>query len=472
MSNKNDEKNIPNWALADHSKPKTRREFLAHGLIPFIASTFLPNPLELLRSGALLETAHAGMNCASSGHNWTPVVQIDLAGGAGLMANFVPKDQGGQLLPSYNRMGLGKTPPLLTAFGGASFYTNSGILAGINSRASQQVLDRTSMFGVCVQSGDDRSTNLMAINGVLQKLGINGINIPHSGTQNSASAGRHAPALIPVDGPLVVSDFNALTSALGYTRTLNSLSQSQKEKLTRLAQSLNESQARKLARESDVDVLAEHVTCAAQKNTEVVAAGTSIVDPRQSQAFQTIWGINTNTQVNNQNLIFASLVYNSLRKNAGSATLVLGGYDYHGQSRAATDQLDRQAGELIGRVLASAEALQTPVFIIVTSDGAVGSDTSDTPGSQFTSDRGSAGVLYAFTYHPVRRINLKKNQLGHFESGQLAAEKSVVGGSTERAMAAILANYAAMHNRIGDFELALGRQFFSPTELDEIILIG
>jgi hypothetical protein len=421
------------------------------------------------------------MNCASGsssssssrGHNWIPVIQIDLAGGPALMGNFVPKDRGGQLLPSYTKMGIGRTPPLVTAFGGASFYRDSGILAGINDRISQNVRDKTSMFGVCVQTRDDTRFNTMAINGVLQKMGINGINIPHLGNSNSASVGFHAPALIPVEGPLFVDNFNTLTSALSHTGALSSLSLSQKEKLTRLAQSLNESQARKLAKESQIDIIAEHVACAARKSTEVVAAATGLVDPRQNQAFQTIWGISATTPANNQNLIFASLVYNSLRKNTGSSTIVLGGYDYHGRRREVTNQLDRQAGELIGRVLASAEALNTPVFIVVTADGSVVSEESETPGAaQYTSDRGSAGGLYSFIFHPERRINLKKNQLGHFESGQLASERSVVGGSTLRAMAAILANYAAMHNRMGDLDLALGRRIFSATELNEIILIN
>jgi len=81
MSQKNNKK-IPNWAIAGHSKPKTRREFLAHGLIPFVASSFLPNPIEMIRRASFMETAYANLDCADSSNNsWIPVVQIDLAGG-------------------------------------------------------------------------------------------------------------------------------------------------------------------------------------------------------------------------------------------------------------------------------------------------------------------------------------------------------------------------------------------------------
>ena len=81
-------------------------------------------------------------------------------------------------------------------------------------------------------------------------------------------------------------------------------------------------------------------------------------------------------------------------------------------------------------------------------------------------------MLYAFIYHPTQNISLKRNQLGHFEAGQLASENSIVGASTERAIAAIMVNYLALHNRVGDLDVALGRRFFTMNELDQIILIS
>jgi len=402
------------------------------------------------------------------------------------MANFVPMDRGGQPLPTYDLMGLGRVPTLTRVFGGAPFYTQSGILQGINSQITEQIRNRVVMFGTCVRSQDDTTANPMAINGVLQKLGVNGAYIPHTGTNSTASVGYHQAALIPIDGPLRVNNFNALTSSLGFSRNLASLSNPQKEKLTKLIQTLNESQARKLAQESNVSSLSQFVGCASKQNTEVINAGSNLVDPRQNAAFSAVWNIQSNTpneaganfdssndlKSGQGNLLFASLVYNTLTKNSGSTTLVLGGYDYHGQSRPQTDEADRVVGRLIGRVLSSASTLNTPVFIIVTADGSVSSQQSDSAGSMFNSDRGLAGVLYSFIYHPNREIVLKKNQLGHFEAGQSAAENSTVGSTTERAMAAILVNYLALHNRVGDLDILLGSRIFTMRELDEIILIN
>lgn len=407
------------------------------------------------------------------------MVQIDLAGGAALMSNFVPKNQGGQLLNTYSRMGLGKKPELVSVFVGASFHSRSKILEGIIERTSSETRANTSMFGVCVQSGDDRDSNFMAINGMLQKLGANGSLLPHTGTVNSASKGRHRPALVSVEGGLTVNSFDTLVSSLGFSSTLDNLSRSQKEKLTKLTQRLNESQANKLARESGAKILSEIVGCAAQKSADILSSPqTAFIDPKQNEAFKTIWELANNTLPNNESLVFASLVYNSLKKNSGSTTIQLAGYDYHGLSPESTDSQDKRAGELIGRVLASAQALNTPVYIIVTSDGSVGSAASDTivedpEEVRFNTDRGLAGGLYSFIYNPSRIISLKKTQIGYFEEGQLASEKSVIGSNTERAMAAIILNYLALHghDRVRDLERILGQQIFTNTQLNEVILI-
>lgn len=105
-----------------HGKPKTRREFLSYGLVPFAASLFLPNPFKWLQGPSFLEGAWGSPACPNSeGHQWIPFVQIDLAGGAALMANFVPMDAQGSLLPSYSLMGLEELPALFVSLEGLLF---------------------------------------------------------------------------------------------------------------------------------------------------------------------------------------------------------------------------------------------------------------------------------------------------------------------------------------------------------------
>jgi len=84
-------KNKPNWALTGHKKPVTRREFLNYGMIPFAASAFMPNWLQLFSPERSL--AQVGAGCPAAGSNMIPFIQLNLAGGAGLMANYVPMDK-------------------------------------------------------------------------------------------------------------------------------------------------------------------------------------------------------------------------------------------------------------------------------------------------------------------------------------------------------------------------------------------
>lgn len=465
---------LPNWAISGHKKPTTRREFLAHGLIPFVAATFLPSPMKLLNKEQWLEAAVAdSLNCQSSNANsWMPFMQVDLAGGAALMANYVPTDQSGQLLNSYSLMGLGTRPEITREFGQAPFFANSGFLRGLNAGiVDASIKSKVSMFAVCTQSRDDSAENLMSMVGLISRVTNSSALLPVLGNVNSATAGRHRAAIIAPDSPLVVNSFNSLTSAIGYSAQLNTLSSAQKQKLTRLVSQLNEKEARQLSSRTGLEKLLTQVGCSGMTNQQLVADGSSLIDPR-AQNINAVWGITAATPVGDANLIQASIAYNTLNGNSGPSTIQLGGYDYHGQSRAATNTMDENAGRLIGRIIRSADLMNKPVFIAVTSDGSVGSVNSTSSDSQFTSDRGPAGVLYAFVYRPEGRVSLRSHQIGHFEQGQLASEQSVVGTNVEKAAASIVANYLALHERTTLINTQFGREIFSRSELERILLVG
>lgn len=67
-----------------------------------------------------------------------------------------------------------------------------------------------------------------------------------------------------------------------------------------------------------------------------------------------------------------------------------------------TNVRDRDAGVIIGKLLESAKVMGKPLYLMVTTDGAVSSDKSATPDSNFNSDRGSA-ECYTFLYNPTGR---------------------------------------------------------------------
>lgn len=464
---------LPNWAISGHKAPTTRREFLAHGLIPFVAASFLPSPLRLLNQESWLESAVANSLSCQSGNNsdWIPFIQVDLAGGAALMANYVPTDREGQLLSSYSLMGLGTTPSISREFGQAPFFTNSGFLRGLNSAVDSNIKNKVSMFAVCAQSRDDSSENLMSMVGLVSRATRSASLLPTLGNINSPTAGRHMAAIIAPDSPLVVNNFNSLSSAIGYSAQLNTLTPLQKQKLTKLVSQLNEKEAKRLSSQPGLEKLLNQIGCSGQTNQQLVADGSSLIDPR-GQSINTTWGINASTAADNADLVQASIAFNTLNGNSGPSTIALGGYDYHGQSRAETDLKDEEAGRLIGRIIKSADIMQKPVYIAVSSDGSVGSTNSTNSDSSFASDRGPAGVLYAFVYRPEGRVNFKHHQIGHFEAGQLASEQSVVGTNIEKAASSIVANYLALHEKTSLINTQFGREIFSRSELEKILLVG
>ncbi len=474
MSNQN-KKQIPQWALTGHKKPVTRREFLAHGIIPFAATTFLPNWLKLLAPNEAL----AQVGCPAPQGSLIPFVQLNLAGGAGLMANFVPMNAQGSTLASYDRMGLGNSGvPIEREFGNVPFAgMNNGsliskVLEGIRAAATPEALARTAFVGVCVRSRDDSSENFFALNGMVHKAGLVGTKLPNLGSRDTVSGITQRPAMIVPPSPLVVRSYNDIANSLSYTAALGSLSQIQKEKLTKLVSDLNSSQARKLASISDGAELQKVIECAGIKNNELVQEGTSAVDPAANTDIAGIWNISRNTNRASESYVFSSMVYNTLLGNAGSSSLNKGGYDYHGNNRGNTNNADRNAGVIMGRILQTAHALQKPVYLVVTSDGAVGSAISDARDAQFTSDRGSAGLMYILAYHPSGRPQTSGFQIGQFTDGQAADDTFITGNNPELASQAVFANYLKFNNRMDLFNTVLTRNSLSTPDLLKVVKFG
>jgi len=461
MSN-NRKEQIPEWARKGHAKPTTRREFLAQGMIPFAAATFLPNWMQLL---APSEVYGVNLCPAPTVSGLVPVVQFNLSGGAGLMANQVPMDAGGNPLPSYSKMGLGDGQvPLEREFGNVPFagplngVLISNILAGIRSVATPQTLANCAFISECVQSRDDSRENVYAINGLVNRAGLMGTRLPHLGTQDTSSGIGQVPAVVAPPSPLIVKSFNDVANSLSYTGALAQLNQAQRERLTKLISDLNASQSRKLASITSGADIQKLIECAGVRNVDLVREGAAAVDPRTNPAVAAVWGLAANTAANNQSLVFGTMVYNTLNNQAGSCAINVGGYDYHGNPRATTNQRDRDAGVIIGRILQTAAVMQRPVFLYVTSDGSVSSVESNTDRqAQFNSDRGSAGMAWIFIYHPNGRPVTSGFQIGHYTPGQSAETRTVVGNSPEIATQAAFANWLKLNNRMELFTQVVSR---------------
>ncbi len=441
-------------------KLKTRREFLGAGLISFAAAMTLPSVFELF---ARQNFAHAaGSDCPTGNTSGlVPIITLNLDGGAALAANWVPMDKGMQLLPSYNKMGLGTASNLtIEKSMGASFAGNgvSKFLVGLKAAAPTALLT-TSFVGVPIQSRDDSGVNKFDITGLAAKAGYAGGVLPNLGRKNTSTGTKNDFAFVKPPTPLAVGSFNDLTSALGVAGSLDRLNATQKGRLFKMIRNLNSSQARRLASASGGNEMGILVECASESNHTVVASSDSGINPLSNAAFAAVWNITAATPANSQDMVFSSMVYNALMGKAGTVNLEMGGYDYHNNTRTSGDQRDQEAGTVAGKILESAKVLGKKVFLVVTSDGSVSSAVSDSSVAPWVSDRGSAGSAYMMGFDPVQQPITSGSSMGYFTAGQAADESFITGGSAELAAAGIFANYLSFSGRLQLLEPTLPRVF-------------
>lgn len=432
--------------LEGHGVPTTRREFLSSGLLKFSGLLILPSISNVLARSevAFAATCESAPGLAAGG--LAPFITINLSGGASLGSNFVPMDAGGQLLPSYDKMGLGAggSLPIERAFGNVPFAGNgiSKLLAGIKETAVASTLDKTAFVGVNVVLRDDTDSNKIDASGMVAAAGRVGAKLPKLGRKGSPTGINQSEAFVKPPVPLVVSRYQDLVGAAGgFTNALGRLNRNQQISLFKSIDKLSMEQARNLASLSGGENLQNLIECAGQKNNEVIGSTNDSLDLRQdNRGIAAVWNAATAAD-NSQALVFGSMVYNTINGNASAASLELGGFDYHDNTRSGGDGQDREAGQLIGRVLQTAALMQQKVFIYVTTDGSCSSTVSNSTTAPWNSDRGSAGVVYMVAYDPAGRPPTKNFQLGNFTAGQSANDKFTTGGTAERAAAGVFVNY-------------------------------
>lgn len=492
--NKNSEKETTAVPAIDpnfrdvHGKPASkmnRRELLQSGAVPFAAYVALPSFVQLFAKAGVAQ-AQETINCTKTGSVLPPIITINLAGGAGIHANIIPLQKTGELLPTYDKLGLGDRATVLAMQAelmGVKWNNTSGIYSALMATATNfantpalrlNVHTNTAAYWLGVQNMDDSSNNAMSITGLLQGAGLRGSILGDLATRDTPTGDNNRAAkILPLKGTLVRS-YDDILAALGPGSSLNLLAQSSRVELFNSIRKLTASQARNLASMSGGEALAQLSACASQENA-VLQSGSGAntnLSPRSAPAqVQTIWGINANTQNGAQNFVFASMVYNALAGNCAHVSLSLGGYDYHNGTRTTGEAKDAEAGNLIAKILATAAAMNRPVFIYVNTDGSVRGDISNSPTVPWRSDNGSAGVMLGFAFDPMGKPAAARTQIGGFSVGQgVEAASAPTAGNAEVAATAMFANYLSFGRQLQILEKVAPRTF-STADLDKILAI-
>jgi hypothetical protein len=461
---------------ADHKMPTTRRELLACGVISSMATVALPNLFGIASSqllGAELECSGGG--AAGEGVRTPGYVEVQLSGGWSAAHNVFPsKAADGSFEPlsaaGYQTLGLGteNTPNsnnLTPADLGALMHPETGFYQGLSSMMTADNLAKVRVAFMANESQDDRGSNPLSATDLAALV--------HGGgalSQSVTAGSRHAKAF---EDPSItranVENEAALGSLVDPGLIAERLSVGNDQNAGRDNAVLTAKSTYQLT-QNKLDAMSEKLISKQSKN--LVACGYKgaselLVQYTREQIVPSSDEIITGTDFGS--LAFAQIAANeAMQKSAiigkvladglaSTATLNLGGYDYHGRGVDSAESKDREAGEAVGIMLEIAARKGQPLFVAVTSDGSVSFNGSGPDRSGPRSDNGVRGAVLMIAIGTDAAPDMKRNYIGTFsDSGAVNPTSSVTASAGPAAAFAMVYNYAAFAGKMSEFSKIAG----------------
>ncbi len=443
--------------------PKSRRDFMAQGFLGMTAFALAP---DLLMNSA---RAQSIVCAAPAAAGLTPVIIIDLAGGGHIPgSNVMVGGAGGQMnfLQNYIPLGINANEHpsiagMVNQDMGLAFHSQSTMLAGIKQVASmttQQNMEGTIFATI---SNDDTSNNQHNPMYWLNKAGARGTLNQLAGTSDSTSGGNsQAPAesINPTVAPVRIASTNdalnlvSLGNALG-TGTFNV---NQRDAILKASSNISNKKLDSIPRRALPDAIKQIVSCGFSGTLDQVKKfAPAVVDNTQDAQLTAIFARIPDAGIRSRAAPITKLVLDGL---IGSGTIVLGGYDYHNNTRTTGDDRDRELGQLIGAIVETAAVKQKDVVIYVITDGGVGTDGSPdaTNGRPvWTGDNGerSSSVMLVYKKDGRPAMRSTKRQVGYFQAnGAVNPTAMLTSNSVTNTAKAMVANYLALHGLEGRLE--------------------
>lgn len=445
-------------------KPVTRRDFLAQGLIGGAALITAPTVGSLFSRLAYGDQAEPPL---------LPFYVMDLAGGAGLAANFLVGKQGGpeDILKSYDllgwnprtagwdsRFGLPLAPPSI-----------SRVMFGMLSVMSPEAQAGFKMASICHQGRDDSSENQnSAIVGVAM-AGLQGKHLKVGlGSVKSISGGN---TRVPIEhmsratlSPLQLNRVEDFADAIVGGKNLSSWGPQGRRALFSALLDYGRDQGRSL---SDRDFGPELMQAYEQGHQSNLALAMTelAIDPRKDEIFKSVFGITEATSSNDLVARQATSLQGLLLGYSGPAVSVIGGCDYHDGTQQTGDAKDQEIGIALGRAIETAHRLKKPLFVEMITDGGVYA-RKDTRAWQ--GDAGDKTMTVMGFYHPEKAPQLRRAQVGWYTDGQGAERSTLVGASTSAVSYVVLANYLYVCGRTDLYNL-IPRNVLPVDRIDEVL---
>src|SRR5580698_983123 len=492
----------------DHPLPRTRREFLAAGMLSgggmVIGPAWLGALLKAQRASAgggqitlspdIAALLPNGQCNAQRAAGSIPFICFDLAGGANLVGSEVLVGvQGGQSnflsTAGYGRLGVpGSMVPSSSANIDASlgllWHADGAIKRGILSKATTPATAAGTNGAVfCAESQNDTQANPHNPMYGIADAGAQGLLLTLIGTQSTVSGGNsQAPmALInPALQPTTISqpsDATGLVSTGGASADPTSIAVMESQTRisggnalyvagteSSIAGALSAPNGGtpgvQLYTDPTADTqLKNQVRCAYAKSAYTADAfGTpGALDPTQDPLI--VGGsspIFSASQFSDSDVAATATVMKLVIDGyAGAGTIALGGFDYHDGTRATGETRNFQAGQMIGAVLEYAQRKGTPVMIYVFSDGSLNSNgmvDNSTAGRGklgWQGDNSSVASTFFLVYSPGGRPQLLNGaagqQIGYFSAaGNVVSSSSPVGNAVTTLVGAVILNYMGL----------------------------
>ncbi len=476
----------------DHPRPRTRREFLAAGMISggglVVGPAWLGSLLKASRANAgtvalsqdiknLLPTGQCNVPTASGG---IPFICFDLAGGANLVGSEVlVGQQGGQSsflsTAGYGLLGVpGSMVPSSSAnidpSLGLLWHADGAIKRGILSKATTPATAAGTNGAVfCAESQNDTQANPHNPMYAIAMAGAQGLLLELVGTEASVSGGNSmAPMMYinPAIQPTTItqpSDATALVSTGGASS--DPLSVAVMESQARISGgttpwdgSTNAAFTGALSAPNGstpgVQILPNTASVAGAQtdgmiknqmrcnyvvsaNTAATFGNPAALDPTQDPM---ITGgaapIFTASDFQDSDVAATATVMKLVIDGyAGAGTIAMGGFDYHDGTRATGETRNFKAGQMIGAVLEYAQRMRKPVMVYVFSDGSLtstGMPDNSTAGRGklgWQGDNQSVASTFFLAYSPKGRPQLRNGVAGQ-QIGYFSAGGNVVTTSS------------------------------------------
>lgn len=483
--------------LADHPKPRTRRELISQGfqmglgtvLGGSLLNMFGANPAFAALSPTITEALAekgCGVNVSASGS--IPFICFDLAGGANIAgSNVLVGGRGGQLdflsTAGYRKLGLagdqlpGQTNPLnpsgffFDTRLGLAFHSDSALLRGIVRRSTQATWDGVDGCVIAARSENDTGNNPHNPMYGINRAGANGSLLALVGSRATDSGGNSMAPAMMINNAVRPTKIDRPSDARGLVDVGDLIGLLSKDETVSVMESMYRLSLAKLNRSSTKlptttdQAVKTALECGYLKSAYLASefGDPNSLDPLLDDNLKTIFSaaeINSNGEYAKT----ASVMKLVTSGYAGAGTITMGGFDYHTGDRTTGEMRDFQAGECIGACLEYARLRQTPIMIYVFSDGSVFSngDVDSANGKLvWTGDNQQGAASFFLVYNPGGKPVLVRpdangtfanRQIGYMAaSGDVDTNSSSAANNVNLLVETVILNYMALHGQQGLF---------------------